>query len=140
MKIEVDTDFRGAVKRVKRIQAEILNEKGRLYKDIGIITAKSIVKNFGSEGRPGWRVRKYDYSHPILDRTGTMRDRAEQSTQNWHKTSHGWDLDIITVFYGAIHQLRGILTNGVPIIRKFARLTTSEIEAVRERIRKVFYG
>jgi len=138
MRIETKLDASDALKHLGKMQKELEGKQGGMYDDISRIMAQSIRKNFAAGGRPPWKKRVGKYSHPILDHTGKMRDDAELSAKNWKhlKTIHR--MEIKTIFYGAIHQLKGMLTRGKPVIRKFVQLVQSEKNAVKERIRAVF--
>ena len=89
-----------------------------------------------------WRARKGNYSHPILDKTGKMRDSAETSSTRWQ---HGaiWHIDSITgPLYGAIHQYSGVRTkiggSIQKVIRKYIVFQVAEIEAMKQVFRDAF--
>ena len=120
-------------KRLANIQKQISGDS-KMYQDIGKIAEESINTNFNVGGRPTWAKRKGKYSHPILDRTGKMRDDAALSTHTWNHQSTNHDLDIKTPEYGKYHQYG---TRSL-VIRKFAQFLQVEVEKMKDRIRKVF--
>ena len=135
MDIRIETQgFVEAFAHLRRINEEVSGERGTLYHDIGEIVDDSILANFAAEGRPTWPERSRSYDWPILNKTGAMGGKALEDTQNWEhgKTVH--HLNIRSTPYGKYHQ-EG--TSRLPM-RKFVNLTPTEIQAVNDRIAKVF--
>jgi phage gpG-like protein len=115
---------------------------GEPYVKTGQIFSNSIANNVEAGGRPKWQKRKYDYPHPILDETGTMRDRAELTALSWE---HGnvWHSDKVkSTEYGHIHQYRGVRTkrgNRIErIIRKFVVIQKTEHDKMIQAFRDAF--
>lgn len=116
---------------------------GKPYDEVSVIMASSINQNFNAGGRPKWQKRKGQYSHPILDLTGTMRDKAESSTSQW---KHGRVLHINNIIgpqYGRVHQYTGVRTkqgNSIKnIVRKYVVFHNAEIEKMKQSFRKAFH-
>lgn len=135
MDVYIETDgFAEAIAHLQRINEEVSGESGTLYHDIGEIVDDSILANFAAEGRPSWQERTRDYDWPILNKTGAMGGRALEDTQNWEHLQTVHHLNIRSTPYGYYHQYG---TPRLPV-RKFVQLTDSEIQAVNERIAKIF--
>jgi phage virion morphogenesis protein len=105
------------------------------------ILAKSAGKTFDAQGRPKWVDRKDDLTHPILDRTGRMRDSMEMTTETGDAVvrytigSREAFLEKGTaVEYGQYHQFG----KGVPK-RQFVEFTTEDIEEIRKDAREYFW-
>lgn len=130
--------FNEASALLDAIRLSLGGQRRNLYPDIGRILHDSILTNFHSAGRPRWQPRKGTYSHPILDRTGRMKDDALMSTRRWQHTGNQHLLNIYTPVYGAIHQLTGLPTKEGRVIRKFVLLQQAEIDAIRARLRRAF--
>jgi phage gpG-like protein len=115
---------------------------GKPYKETAAILSKSIATNVQSGGRPKWRPRKGSYSHPILDKTGKMRDVAESTALKWQKTSDGYTNKVTSTGYGFIHQYRGVRTkisgSIQKIIRKFVVIQQTEKTKMIDAFRKAF--
>ena len=95
---------------------------GEPYEKISQIASESINRNFNAQGRPKWRKRKGQYSWPILDKTGRMRDQAELSAlQNWRHGGRIHTKDIGSPEYGYYHQYTGIRTKTGSRIEKVKR-------------------
>ena len=128
--------FTQAAKRMKARAAEIRGTQGTLYQDISTVMSRSIAKNVNAGGRdPKWRKRKGTYSHPILDKTGRMRDDAESSAQGpWISAGTKHLLNIRGPEYGFYHQSHG--TKNLPV-RKYIKMLPGEREIIRKRFRAV---
>ena len=124
--------------KLQGIKDKLSARDNALYQDLSILMRASIEDNFAAEGRPAWEARKYEYSHPILDRTGTMRDIAEASTNpsNWQHSSAEHRLEIRSTDYANYHQ-HG--TSRLPV-RKFVQLTAGEENAAQKLFDDVFEG
>lgn len=124
--------------RLQGIKDKLSARDNALYQDLSVLMLDSIQSNFAAEGRPAWEERKYDYSHPILDKTGAMRDLAEASTNpaNWQHSSAEHRLDIRSTDYANYHQ-QG--TSKMPQ-RKFVQLTAGEEDAAQKLFEQVFEG
>lgn len=139
MEFEVTVDgILGIENKIAGIRDKLTARDNALYQDLSILMLDSIQQNFASEGRPRWESRKYDYPHPILDKTGTMRDIAEMSTNpsNWQHSSAEHHLDINSTDYANYHQ-HG--TSRLPV-RKFVQLTAGEEDAAAQLLTHVFEG
>lgn len=134
--IEV-TGIDEAIKNLRSISHQWTTPNSRMYGDIGKISRNSVTQNFNAQGRPDhWEPRKDTKPHPILDKTGRMRDAAETTSQIWTQEGFAHHINIRTPAYGLIHQYgRG----RVPM-RKFVEFLQSEIQAIRDRIRKTVEG
>ena len=115
---------------------------GKPYKEAAKILSQSIATNVNVGGRPSWPPRKGEYSHPILDETGEMRDKAEQSALTWEKTSDGYVDKVISTGYGYVHQYRGVKTKIgetiTHIIRKFVAVQPDEEASMMQKFRDAF--
>lgn len=122
--------------KLQGIKDKLAARDNALYQDLSILMRSSIEENFSAEGRPAWESRKYDYPHPILDKTGMMRDMAEMSTNpaNWQHSSGEHHLDIRSTDYANYHQ-HG--TSRLPV-RKFVQLTNGEEDAAKRLLTEVF--
>ena len=135
--------IKGLDKALKDMKARSKAFKGgKPYDLVGNLASKSITTNFNSSGRPRWRARNGNYSHPILDKSGDMRDSAELSATRW---IHGsvWHIDSITgPRYGFFHQYSGIRTkiggSIKKIVRKYVVFQKNEIEAMKQVFRDAF--
>lgn len=117
-------------------------KNGKSYDEISSILAQSISQNIQAGGRPKWKPRKFVYSHPILDKSGTMRDAAESSAMQWlHRPTEHIN-QIKSTDYGEVHQYRGVRTkkgeNIQKIIRKFVVIQQQEQTAMITAFRKAF--
>ncbi len=111
-------------------------EGGKPYKEVGEILSLSIKKNVEAGGRPKWEKRKYYYSHPILDKTGRMRDDAEMTALSWIRQGD-WMVDKVEgPFYGGIHQYTGV--GKAKTVRKYVVVQDSERVSMRDIFRKAF--
>jgi phage gpG-like protein len=141
IKIKATVDVSGVLKRLERTKKELSGTSGTLYSDISKIGQNSTIQNFNAEGRPAWEARKGHYSHPILDKTGAMRDEAEASWYNWLHTKRSHVVDIFAKEYGQYHQYGVPRGSGARIaIRKFVRLLPNEIAQIITRIRRTMNG
>lgn len=124
--------------KLQGIKDKLSARDNALYQDLSTLMRASIEDNFSAEGRPAWEARKYQYSHPILDKTGTMRDIAEMSTNptNWQHSSREHHLEIRSTDYANYHQ-QG--TSRLPV-RKFVQLTAGEEDAAQKLFDHVFEG
>ena len=124
--------------KLQGIKDKLAARDNALYQDLSILMRSSIEENFSAGGRPAWEARKYDYPHPILDKTGTMRDIAEASTNpsNWQHSSAEHRLEIRSTDYANYHQ-QG--TSKLPQ-RKFVQLTAGEEDAAQKLFEQVFEG
>lgn len=123
-----------AIRRMK-YRAETFSGKNPvIYDGISQDTGESINKNFNAGGRPKWQKRKKNYAHPILDLTGTMRDKAESSTSRWAFSTSEYVLKIMSTFYAIFHQYG---TKKLPE-RKFVLFQSTEIKKIQERFSKAF--
>lgn len=115
---------------------------GKPYTEIGEILSQSIAKNVEAGGRPRWKPRKYSYPHPILDKTGTMRDAAEQTSLKWILRATEHVIEVKSTDYGEVHQYKGVRTkigNSIKrIIRKFVVVQPQEQTSMRNALRKAF--
>ena len=116
---------------------------GKPYQDTGGIASRSIAKNVNVGGRPKWQKRKGNYSHPILDKTGAMRDIAEDTATKWQHQSVWHNLQILGPKYGFYHQYTGIRTkigNQIQkVVRKYVVFQKSELREIREAFSKAFH-
>lgn len=124
--------------KLQGIKDKLSARDNALYQDLSTLMRASIEDNFAAEGRPAWEARKYDYPHPILDKTGAMRDIAEASTNpaNWQHSSAEHRLEIRSTDYANYHQ-HG--TSRLPV-RKFVQLTSGEEDAAQKLFDDVFEG
>jgi len=133
--------FRAAARRMKK-RAEAFSG-GKPYSDTGSIASRSIAKNVNVGGRPKWQKRKGNYSHPILDKTGTMRDSAEDTATKWQHQSVWHNLHILGPKYGVYHQYTGIRTkiggHIQKVVRKYVVFQKSELREIREAFSKAFH-
>ena len=119
---------------------EFSGSDDKLYVKAGEIASKSIKQNVESGGRPKWQKRKKEYSHPILDLTGLMRDKAELSAMSWETTtptSGGTEHvnKIISTLYGYFHQY------GEKIVKRpFVLFQSDEVTQICDVFRKSFLG
>lgn len=125
-----------ARKKIKSIQYQWKQPKSRMYKDLAAIIETSIRENFNAEGRPRWQPRQDNEPHPILDRTGAMRDSAESSARDGFvkESTQTNALSIWTPIYGHFHQYKTRRAS-LPV-RKFVIFTQAEIAAMLFRIRQ----
>lgn len=105
-----------------------------VYNGISADAGQSINKNFNAQGRPRWRKRKGEYSHPILDKTGTMRDAAESSTNRWYFAGHEYSIKVLSTPYGIFHQYG---TSKLPI-RAFVLFQPAEVLKMKKRFQRAF--
>ena len=135
MPIEVK-GFDRAMKHLDRIKTE-MGTRGNLYTDISSIVSNSIESNFNAGGRdPRWPKREKEYSWPILDKTGTMKDKSIMSASNgWSHSATKHDLNVSSTEYAKYHQ---DITDGGPPLRKFVKLLRSEITKITSRIKRIF--
>jgi len=132
-------------KNKKRL--DLLTGRRGPYVLAGREAAKSIDKNFNAEGRPKWAQRKGDYSHPILDKTGTMRDKAVADAKGtWRVSGDEHRLEIHSPRsqdgypYGVKHQLIGMPARNVKwTFRKFWKMTAAERRATWKIFRTLFH-
>lgn len=124
--------------KLQGIKDKLSARDNALYQDLSTLMRASIEDNFSAEGRPAWEARKYSYNHPILDKTGTMRDIAESSTNpaNWQHSSTEHRLEIMSTDYANYHQTG---TSRMPQ-RKFVKLTSGEESAAQQLLTDVFEG
>ena len=124
--------------KIAGIRDKLTARDNALYQDLSTLMQDSIEKNFADEGRPAWEERKYSYSHPILDKTGLMRDLAEASAapSNWQHSRAEHRLEIRSTDYANYHQ-HG--TSRLPV-RKFVQLTNGEEHAAEKLLTAVFEG
>lgn len=127
--------------KLQGIKDKLSARDNALYQDLSTLMRASIEDNFSAEGRPAWEERKYSYSHPILDKTGTMRDIAEMSTNptNWQHSSAEHRLEIMSTDYAKYHQDGKQYADGF-IVRKFVKLTDTEESAAQKLFDQVFEG
>ena len=127
--------------KLQGIKDKLSSRDNTLYQDLSILMRSSIEENFSAGGRPAWDARKYDYPHPILDKTGMMRDIAEMSTNpaNWQHSSAEHRLEIMSTDYAKYHQDGKQYADGF-IVRKFAKLTDTEENAAQKLFDDVFEG
>ncbi len=135
--------IRGLDKARKNMQARRDEFKGgKPYKKVGELLSLSIKKNVEAGGRPKWIPRKYYYSHPILDKTGKMRDDAEITALSWRRQGNWMLNQVMGPFYGAIHQYTGIKTkiggSMKKIVRKYVVVQDGERKSMRDVFRKAF--
>lgn len=115
-------------------------QNGKPFQEIGEIASKSIKMNVEAGGRPKWRPRKGVYHHPILDKTGLMRDKAELSAlQDWIHSGRTHIKKIIGPLYGLVHQYKGVGKKGKKIVRKYVLFQTEEIKAMGATFAKAFH-
>ncbi|MCP4568504.1 MAG: hypothetical protein GY841_13080 [FCB group bacterium] len=112
----------------------------KLYKETGEFISESISKNFAGRGRkPRWKNRKKYYSHPILDKTGKMRDLAENSALHWTHTATYEGTQhinkIISTGYGLHHQY-GCGNNP---LRAFVKIFIYEKAIIKSFFQKAFH-
>ncbi len=138
MQIEIEVEGMDRLKRrLRTMEKELAGSQGTVYKDIGEIMGDSIDANFNAEGRPKWPPRKGNYSHPILDRTGLMRDTAEMTAREgtWTHSQGDHELKIMSTEYAKYHQYAK--PGGLPV-RKFVWVLTAEVQKIWDRLRRVF--
>lgn len=126
-----------AIRDMKARKREFSARDQALYREVGDIASTSIKQNVEKGGRPKWRPRKGTYFHPILDKTGLMRDLAENSAYHWihSATTHGTlHIDkILSTLYGYFHQYgKG------QVKRAFVLFQSREIQAIRTVFRNAF--
>ena len=134
---------KGLDKAIKHMEARAKAFKsGKPYTETSKIMAASINKNVNTGGRPKWKKRKYDYAHPILDKSGYMRDKAEVSTRDWRHGRVYHVNKILGPTYGLIHQYTGVPTRTGSslknIVRKYIVFQKSEINGMQSAFRKAF--
>ncbi len=140
MRTEVEIEgMRRLKRRLRTMEKELAGSQGTVYKDIQETMGESINENFNAEGRPSWPIRVGTYPHPILDKTGLMRDTAEMSAKDgdWIHASGDHLLKIMSTTYAKYHQNADDHQGSLPV-RKFVRMLPSEIKKVWDRLRKVF--
>lgn len=115
-----------------------IGRTGQVYPEISNIVIQSIQSNFQAGGRdPKWPPRKREYSWPILNKTGEMKDRSVQEAKEWvhwrgkQSISH---IKITSTHYAKYHQYG---TSRLPE-RKFVKLLLAEIEQIWAILRKIF--
>jgi len=107
----------------------------KMYNKIGEQIASSIKKNIDDGGRnPKWQSRTRPYTWPILNKTSRMKNRAESTAREWIHTAGMHINRIFSPLYGIYHQYG---TSKMPI-RKYIKLIPSEIERVKNTVRKAF--
>ena len=133
----------GFIEAIKKMKArKEAFRGGKPYEQTAKILSKSIATNVTTGGRPAWRPRKLNYSHPILDKTGNMRDYAEKSALTWVKSPDGYSDKVTSTNYGAIHQYTGVKTRtGASlenIVRKFVVVQQGEHTQMVQAFRDAF--
>ena len=120
-----------------------LDDNKTYQQTIGRISERSIDTNYAAQGRPSWPLRRYQYPHPILRKTGRKRaTELVSALAPWVKQSIGWVLRIKTPTYGRYHQ-QGVPkgnTSNVPgkmPIRKSVKFTEQEKKSMIVAITKV---
>lgn len=134
---------KGFAQSIKNMQARSTDFKGgKPYDEIGKVASASIKKNVDSAGRPKWRKRKGSYPWPILNKTSTMRNRAESTALRW---VHGAKIHVNKIFgpdYGLIHQYTGVKTKigskVSNIVRKYVLFQKAEVKKMQDAFRKSF--
>lgn len=78
----------------------------RLFAKAGeIISEEAVSQNFQAEGHPEkWKERKYQYSWPILWKTGKMRARLERTALIWIHQGRKHINRVYSPFYGKFHH------------------------------------
>lgn len=151
------SEIKGLKKARKRMQARSKAFKSRRgpYAESGKVLAESINKNFNAQGRPSWKARAGVYSHPILDKSGKMRDKAETDASGpWRISGTTHTLQIHSPLsrkgfpYGIMHQIYGIQeqksrvgnkrTGKRRTVRKFIRPYGAEFSRLRKPFRAAF--
>lgn len=132
--------FQEAIKKMKKRSKAFKN--GQPYTTVGRIASKSIATNVNRGGRPKWTPRKYFYEHPILDKTGLMRDTAEQSALKWKHHGQRHRNEIRGPEYGLVHQYTGVKTflGGITqfIVRKYIVFHQKDLRDMAEAFNKAF--
>jgi len=110
----------------------------KTYDDVGKIASKDIARQVQAGGDPAWKPRKYQYSHPILDKTGRMRDKAEKTATEW-KHGQVWHINtILGPLYGRVHQYTGVRTKIGGSLKKIIRKYVVFKSPVRKKMIQVF--
>jgi phage gpG-like protein len=129
--------IRGIQTSIRKMKARADNFSGRnpkVYIGISKDVGRSIAQNFNAQGRPKWTKRKGEYSHPILDKTGKLRDAVEASTVRWNFMGHEYTMRIMGPEYGIFHQYGC----GNLVAREFVLFQASEMAIMRSRFIKAF--
>ena len=109
-------------------------KNGEPYREVGEMLSKSIETTVNKGGRPKWKKRKKDYSHPILDLTGRMRDDAESTALQWTRKGQYMVNQVKGPAYGYYHQYgKGHLP-----VRKYVKPLRPEVNAMMKVFRTAF--
>ena len=108
-------DFSEVFKYLHKVETR-LREPSQFWRKSIAVLAESAKKTFNLQGRPGWKPRvSTKERHPILDRTGRMRDSMEMTTGTRDAvvrittSSRGGSLEKgTTVPYAKYHQVQGV--------------------------------
>lgn len=123
-----------AIRKMKNRADAFSGRNPKIYTGISQDAALSIKKNFDAQGRPKWQKRKRTYSHPILDKTGTMRDNAESSVHRWYFQGQTYIMKVLSTEYGIYHQYG---TSKLPI-RAFVLFQPNELVKMQQRFNTAF--
>jgi phage gpG-like protein len=132
-------EWKGVAEAQKRIERRIFKLTGKdpvMFGEIQQIPYKSTAMNFASQGRPGWKARKYVYAWPILAKTGKLLDTTLKSIlRPWQHMPGKHTLNISSIFYGLFHQY-GMGQE----IRRYVSLLSEEKKAITTILRKHLRG
>jgi phage gpG-like protein len=120
--------FDEAQKKLTFLTDRLRNLNSETYQAIGRVVEESIAQNFAEQGRPPWQPRKDDKPHPILNKTGALKDAALRSTKEWKTEGKKKILEILTPLYGLFHQYQ-TRRESLPV-RKFVAFTQAEIDQI----------
>lgn len=127
------TGFDQAMKHLDQMKAGLKAKK--TYDEISNIMVNSTQSNFQSGGRdPQWPKRKRNYSWPILNKIGKMKNQSLSELKIWLHQGNLNVLNIYSTFYAKYHQYG---TKFLPV-RKFVKLLEQERQQIITIIKRVF--
>jgi len=129
------------VEGLDRIQAYFQTRKHRIQnprpffeKCIEILSA-SASKTWDMRGRPAWAPRKDDKPHPLMEKTGRLRQSMESRVATDDAvvkmsvaSGDAWLEKGTSVFYGKFHQFG----TRKMVARPFVQLHDEDVEAIRK--------
>lgn len=126
--------FREAARRMKQRKGLFTAQNPEAYNAVANTLNGSIRKNFDAGGRPKWPKRIHQYPWPILVKTGTMKQAALTTSQQWQHHGDTHTIQVKGPKYGIYHQYG---SRKLPV-RKYALLQQPEIQAMHQVFRDAF--